>query len=220
MMLFSASDDAPSSSADVLKSTVEMLSHLLVVVQAVPLDRAQRSREVREEVGEVMCACAAISSCAIVTVDLLTTQKELANLVEALIVMGTRGLGGLPLAAALADLLSAINTHSLEFRLPELGHSLFDTCVQYLLPCAMYPRDFVDWNSSELDEVEFRQFRQHDFVDLLQQAYALNGFRCAIYLLCCFCAQGPPVCCICKSLVVLQRCVHNGMCPLEQLLIV
>jgi hypothetical protein len=182
-MLFSAT---PSPSSFDVQSNVEMIGYLLAVVQAVPSDCMQSSQEPREKVGEAVCACTVVASGAVVAVEQLAMRKELASLVEALIILCSQGLGGLRLASALVDLLLAINSHPLQARLPELGHGLFDACVQYLLPCAMYPKHFVDWSSCDIDEFEFLQFRQQDFPELLREAFELNGLRYAIWVLDCF----------------------------------
>lgn len=164
---------AQPSQAD-LQQTVSITGQLADVAAAAVAQLGQANAA--EDAADALCACAVVASTAVTAVEQLVQCRELVALTQTVVAACAGRTHGLRIAEGAVDLLSAINAHSVESRLPELGSGLFDACVQHLLMCAMYPADFTDWDSAEVDDARFLRFRSQDFADLVLQAYELNGF--------------------------------------------
>lgn len=136
----------------------------------------------------------AVTSEATNACDALVQRAEFANFVCVLVDhIPNRGVS---YGADVADLLSAINYTEVGMRCRELGPELFVAAAERVLAEFRFPDGFTRWDEMDIpdgdDDIEgatFEELRRTEVKELLENAYDLAGFGCALHcsLQCRFC---------------------------------
>jgi hypothetical protein len=178
------------------QQAAQLLSHLARLAQA-----ALQNSNSQATAPVILHACGLLASQAVTCCGELVASAEAVSLVQWLLQAAWQRVGGVKAAEATVELLFSISAEPVSTRRPELGGHLYEGSIAKLVPVAMYPLGFTDWDASDIDEQLFQQFRSNDLTDLAAQVLETSGIRCDLSN-----AAIMPHKCLCMSQLPFSMC--------------